>query len=399
MAVKYQHILSLGKSCSIAIGLSRLGLREHSGPFDWIGSELAVNIEMIKTGFADFLNPDNLVHRYHPLNNGQYFDKKYNFAYFHDFDPHQDAAPLCEQIDKVKAKYQRRIDYFMNALREGALVIYLTDEYEAPYAIKHLQEIKDYLKTFHPNNDIMFWSQSMEHPENFPELAIHKFGAYSDDMTTGRFVFDDPKLVAFLTDPEIYPAEKRAKNLDFFLAKQLRANTDTDLSEMRIAKERSEYEVKALYQWVRALSDGKRLTDRLVKDGVRSVAFVGVSEMIDVLVPELAKVGIAAKYISVWYSELTEYCGIPVRMANRADPTEEEKEELQRKAEKRKQNGEPEEHPYVYLLRYTQGEEMPDAFIAAEIEMNFFIEKMAAAVQSNAYTIPGLVGMAPLFKE
>ena len=34
MTKKFQHVFAIGAGCNMAAGLSRIGLREYSGPFD-----------------------------------------------------------------------------------------------------------------------------------------------------------------------------------------------------------------------------------------------------------------------------------------------------------------------------------------------------------------------------
>ena len=396
---KYQHIIGFGNSCGMAAGLARLGLRENSAPFDWIMSNIRLNFTLLQNGFENFMLEENLEHHYHPLNNGQYFDKLYNIGFIHDFDPLQDAPPLSEQIGAVQEKYRRRIKYLYDSLKEPTLLVEIIEPQEAGFANEHIDELRAFLKSFHPDNDILFLTQTITDPSPYPNITLHKVGMYDEDHITGRFLFDNPELVAFLTSPETYPAEKRAKNLDFFVTKQMKASTDISFNEIRIAKENAEYESKALFGWLDTVLEGKKLTDRLVEDNVKTVVFVGISEFIRVMMPQLETAGIKAKFIAAWYSEVSEYCGLPVQMPQFKEKTEEEKEAERRKEEERKKNGEPEEHPYGDFLKHIPNLDDVDAVIAASVEMNYFLETMPSNRVRKVYSLSSIVGKESIFKK
>ena len=59
---KYDHVCSLGQWCAVAIDLRKLGLRSHSGPFDWIGQYVPVSqyLDMTANGVQGLMLKDNL---------------------------------------------------------------------------------------------------------------------------------------------------------------------------------------------------------------------------------------------------------------------------------------------------------------------------------------------------
>ena len=57
---KYSNCISLGGNCSVACSLSKLGLRNASGPFDWYVSDFSSVLAQIENEFQDFMKRENL---------------------------------------------------------------------------------------------------------------------------------------------------------------------------------------------------------------------------------------------------------------------------------------------------------------------------------------------------
>lgn len=396
---KFEHVIAFGSARNVAAGLSRLGLRENSGPFDWYMSNLALNLTLLENHFEDFLNPDNLVHHPHPLNNGEYFDQKYHMGFIHDFDPAQDAPPLSEQIDGVRAKYRRRIDYLYECLKQPTLFVHSICSRDAVYVNDHIEEIRARLRAFHPGNDILFLSHSCE-PADYPNVKIYKVGMHDNDHVTGMCFDDNKELHDFLTSPETYPVEKRARNLDFFILKQIAANEDISMNEMRIAKERLEYENAYWAQWIETVSSGRKITDRLVADGVKKVGLLGANDFVRLLIPELREAGIEPCFIGGWHIHGDEFCGVPVRRPVRKPMPEEERRKFEEENERRaKDNLPPLKPPRRSFLLDTPGIEEIDAVIPCQIETAHHLSRpdRAAELPCKIYTLSDLTGGKPVF--
>ena len=57
---EYENVISLGYFCSVASEIERMGLRTHSGPFDWQACvDFKKRIELIDTWFKEFF--ENLI--------------------------------------------------------------------------------------------------------------------------------------------------------------------------------------------------------------------------------------------------------------------------------------------------------------------------------------------------
>ncbi len=403
---KFQHVIAFGCACNVAAGLSRLGLREHSGPFDWIMSNMQLNLTLIKNGFRDFMLKENLIHRHHPMNNGQFFDQYYHIGFIHDFDPSQNAPSLDEQYPIVRARYQRRIDYLMESLKEPTLLVHSFWGHEVTYLEEHIDEIMATIKSFHPDNDIIFMTNECD-PADHPKLKLYKVNVYDDDHVLGRSFDDDPELKAFLMSDETYPVEKRAKNLSFFIKKQIESMNDISHNETRIAKETLEYEAKYWMQWARLGACGKKITDRLIADGIQKVGLVGMNDLAEVMIEQLKAAGITPMFTCGWYWETTmeEFCGIPVHAPRHVEPSEEEKKKfeeerkkLEEENERRMAEGLPplrhHHHHHRSFLCEIAGVDDVDAMIACDVETAYFLnrDRIEGRLPCKLYDLSDLTG-------
>lgn len=107
--------VSLGSNCNPGIYLKYYGFRTASYPFDWL---LTIDgdrfIELLDSDFQDFLDgkylgrhQGNLVHTY------------YHIEFRHDF----------EEIEELRAKYQRRIARFKELDQYSGKVIFIREAY------------------------------------------------------------------------------------------------------------------------------------------------------------------------------------------------------------------------------------------------------------------------------
>lgn len=107
---QYDNYVSLGWFCGTAGSLSRLGLRNFSGPFDWYCSDFDSVINQIDNEFIDFMNKKNLeVVENKPT---VFIDKKYNFYCNHDI-----KENFFVQLDQKKKLSTSSI--MLNILKES----------------------------------------------------------------------------------------------------------------------------------------------------------------------------------------------------------------------------------------------------------------------------------------
>lgn len=76
----YSNCISLGWFCGTAGSMAKLGLRSHSGPFDWYYSDYWAVLKQMENDFSDFMMKENLK----MMKEGNFCDLKYGFRYLHD---------------------------------------------------------------------------------------------------------------------------------------------------------------------------------------------------------------------------------------------------------------------------------------------------------------------------
>ncbi|OXC22981.1 hypothetical protein AYP82_08270 [Lactobacillus crispatus] len=87
-----------------------------------------------------------------------YYDKKYRIFFFHDFNDHD---PLKVQYPEIKEKYNRRIERFLNNIKQPTLFFrYINNERdsldELNYINNNLDHIMSVLKKYNPHNEIIW---------------------------------------------------------------------------------------------------------------------------------------------------------------------------------------------------------------------------------------------------
>ena len=162
--INYTNYISLGYFCSVAEELEKRGLRSASYPFDWTISDFEGVINAIKNNFSQFLDYEYLYQN--SKNHSHYRDKLYKISFFHDFNKYK---ALSTQLKEVTNKYSRRIDRFYSSIKEPTLFIrYISDEtkdnsgksVELKYIEENYETIIQLLKSFNPDNNIVFIANS-----------------------------------------------------------------------------------------------------------------------------------------------------------------------------------------------------------------------------------------------
>lgn len=146
---EYNEIFSLGENCIPALKLRKFNLREHAGPFDWVGTpNLFKIILLFQSNFADFLKEENL----EPL---QYVneddilvhDKLYNIGFNHDFKKSVNTLEQLTSLPQVQEKYQKRINRFMEAMSTSPKILFIRTEATLEGAIELNNILSQLVKT------------------------------------------------------------------------------------------------------------------------------------------------------------------------------------------------------------------------------------------------------------
>lgn len=239
---KYEHYISLGSFCSVALELERIGLRETSSPFDWLISDFEGVIRAIDNHFADWLNYDNMLQNIeHKM---QYKDEFYGCQFFHDFN---EIEPLENQIDEVREKYKRRIERFYRIISEPTMFIrYIKntktesgENKELIYIEENYEYILKIIKLYNSNNDIIFIANN--------EVKSHIIKIYNvekdkNDVVSRAFLEKNDELKILLCECDY---ERRDDNLRIYRRKKRKDNRRKILK--RLKKKLNNKEAKEEY--------------------------------------------------------------------------------------------------------------------------------------------------------
>ena len=156
----YTNYISLGYFCEVAQDLEKLGLRNASSPFDWGISYFANVIDAIDKRFDGFLDYENLSQS--AFDRSNYHEDKYHFYFFHDFDKYKS---LDKQYQSVRDKYWRRINRFLESIKQPTLFVrYISEEEldengkskELNWIETNEEYIQNVLRRYNKNNDIVY---------------------------------------------------------------------------------------------------------------------------------------------------------------------------------------------------------------------------------------------------
>lgn len=390
---KFKHAFAIGDGCNMAAALSRTGLREKSGPFDWVICHIEDVMTLVDNHFEDFLNPDCLEPDPIPFNAGQRKHTKYNSLLFvHDFDPNEDAPPLSEQIGAVQEKYQRRIEYFYNCITEPTLFFHFEYHDNVDYWKENYASVQAFFQKFNPENRVIVIAYGDPNEEPIPGIPYYRTKSEEDDHYVGYYVESNPELSKFMHDPDLIPHRQRMKNLRFFIDKQLGANREISMNEMRIARDKLKSEQDTWKAWVRALQSGRTLAAPLLADGVKKVGFFGYSNFFEQIVDAIRDAGITCKFVMSWHlRDKTEAYGVPTY-----DPHEHfEKLHAERKAKEEagEEVKEFTDEEWLDFWGAIPGFREVDALISVDIEDKEIVEKAPGHFPCKVYGLHQLLGI------
>lgn len=134
---------SLGNDCLAASILKEIGLRQCSGPFDWIaGLSYLDKLELINNNFARFLNKDDLEYQDRKSLEGTIYVRNLysNALFIHDF---KDKS--IDDFNKVANKYHRRQSRFLSLIKEtNILFLYIENTENNFDYIKNIDSVIDF---------------------------------------------------------------------------------------------------------------------------------------------------------------------------------------------------------------------------------------------------------------
>lgn len=146
----FKNFISLGNYCGVAASMSKLGLRNASGPFDWyISSDFKGVLSCLENDFKDFLKIDNLEI---DDNKVAFKDIKHGFCLGHEI-----KTCFEQEYDGVCRKYLRRIDVFREQIRQKSCFIRAVfDEKELEYIKSNREYIQSIIKRGNADNEIIY---------------------------------------------------------------------------------------------------------------------------------------------------------------------------------------------------------------------------------------------------
>lgn len=131
---------SLGNDCLAASILKEIGLRQCSGPFDWIaGLPYLDKLELISNNFARFLNKDDLEYQDKKSPEGTIYVRNLhnNALFIHDF---KDKS--IQDFNNVAKKYRRRQSRFLSLAKgKNILFLYIENEENHFDYIKNIKSV------------------------------------------------------------------------------------------------------------------------------------------------------------------------------------------------------------------------------------------------------------------
>jgi hypothetical protein len=206
----YDNCFSLGFWCGTAASLSRIGLREQSGPFDWYYSDYMGVLSQIENGFQDFMVKDNL--KVEEDNKRIFIDIKYGFRF-----PHDIYDNFEREYESIQKKYKHRAERFLEAIQNPTVFFRCVKDQEEIDYINRNWEYADYiLKRYNPYNRIiyMFRSDLTDITENVESYRLN-ISLYRGTQYELRHMFETSEELLDLLSIGLIERDKIKKNLEF----------------------------------------------------------------------------------------------------------------------------------------------------------------------------------------
>lgn len=180
---RYDLVFSLGYDCNCSLALRRAGLQFHSYPFDWTTrAPLSARAESLAGGFARWLRLDDLrdlgaatfdrfSNRHHVV-----VDDATGLEFRHDFPLER---TLAEGLPEVAAKYARRTERLLRAIRESrrVLAVFTTGFRHEDLSMEELERAGDSLDAAFGPGRIDVLGVCDDHPDtNHPTVWTQSRG-------------------------------------------------------------------------------------------------------------------------------------------------------------------------------------------------------------------------------
>lgn len=212
---QFEHYISLGHCCFVAMDLEKMGLRDSSMPFDWTRTRWSAIERSFTTHFADYLDYESLFQKKNALN--AYKNIDYGVGFFHDFDEY---TSLIQQLPAVQKKYNRRISRFFKNITDSTLFIrYCWGLDELKYISSHYDEIEAMIKRFNCENEIVFISHDSPNDFDISSIKYLYFISKDENEELNENPITDCKELFDYLKQVYYP--KRESNLRFIEHKEI----------------------------------------------------------------------------------------------------------------------------------------------------------------------------------
>ncbi len=131
----YHAIYSLGDLCLAALQLRKNNLRPYAGPLDWMSSPNLSNVSLLlKNRYEGFMDKANLIPSGYStgVNSSEQYlcmtDMTYQIVSSHDFKASQNTFTNLATYPEVRAKFDRRIERFMDNLSRSDRLLFIRTE-------------------------------------------------------------------------------------------------------------------------------------------------------------------------------------------------------------------------------------------------------------------------------
>jgi len=218
MKIKYEHIISLGFFCSVAIELESIGRRDASDPFDWVITDINTVNTLLRNNFQHLFH-EKLLSR-----NTMYpyvvEHKEYKFDFYHDFKQNVD---IKLQVASVSEKYLNRIDRFFQRIQEPTLFIRYVENNEVDYWYNDANDLVNFMKSFNFKNEFILIvndDAAIDLSKIIPGV-IKVFCVEKDenDVVSRRFIKRNKALLDFISSIP-YPTHRKINNYIRYYKKQ-----------------------------------------------------------------------------------------------------------------------------------------------------------------------------------
>jgi hypothetical protein len=115
--MKFVRVISLGQACDTAFHIRRVLGQPEAYPFDWLVTPFDAVVGLLERRFDGFLDPAQLKGRPKGV-----LCRRFGIRFLHDW---KSAADPMQEYPEIKAKYDRRIARFLEAMETGGPILFI----------------------------------------------------------------------------------------------------------------------------------------------------------------------------------------------------------------------------------------------------------------------------------